>query len=97
MIRHIHNRGAAHAVSERLDFLDPSSRTIVLSIVGQRPAGITAYVAEGHLTALDAARCRIDYRALVTTGPGLDEPVRRALLKTWALMFRGLESCARSA
>ena len=28
---------------------------------------------------------------------GLDEPVRRALLKTWALMFRGLESCARSA
>ena len=54
MIRHIHNRGAAHAVSERLDFLDPSSRTIVLSIVGQRPAGITAYVAEGHVTELDA-------------------------------------------
>jgi len=97
MVRHIHNRGAAHAVSERLDLLDPASRTIVLSIVGQRPAGITAYVAEGHVTDLEAGRCRIDYRALVTTDPGLDEPVRRALLKTWALMFRGLENCARPA
>jgi hypothetical protein len=52
-------------------------------------------VAEGHVNELDAGRCRIDYRALVTTGPGLDEPVRRALLKTWLLMFRGLESSAR--
>jgi len=97
MIRHIHNRGAVHAVSERLDFLDPSSRTIVLSIVGQRPAGITAYVAEGRLTEVDSARCRIDYRALVTTAPSLEEPVRKALLKTWALMFRGLETAALKA
>lgn len=95
MIRHIHNRGAAHAVSERLDFIDPSARTLVLSIVGNRPAGITAYIAEGHVAPHDEGRCRIDYRALVTTAPGLEESVQRAVLKTWTLMFRGLESAAR--
>lgn len=95
MIRHIRNRGAAQAVSERLDLLDPASRTIVLSIVGMRPVGITAYVAEGRIVELEPARCRIDYRALVTTEAGREEQVRRALLKTWALMFRGLESGAR--
>lgn len=95
MMRHIHNRGAAHPVSERLDFVDPSSRTLVLSIVGTRPAGITAYVAEGHVVDLGSGRCRIDYRALCTTAPGLEQPVRKALLKTWALMFRGLADAAR--
>jgi uncharacterized protein YndB with AHSA1/START domain len=97
MIRHIHNRGAAHVVSERLDFIEPSSRTLVLSIVGTRPVGITAYVAEGHVVGLGDERCRIDYRALVTTAPGLEDAVRKALLKTWALMFRGLEAAARTA
>jgi uncharacterized protein YndB with AHSA1/START domain len=95
MIRHIHNRGAAHAVSERLDFIEPASRTLVLSIVGTRPKGITAYIAEGHVVDLGDGRCRLDYRALVSTAPGLEEPVRLALLKTWALMFRGLEAAAR--
>lgn len=97
MIRHIHNRGATHAVSERLDFIEPASRTLVLSIVGTRPVGITAYVAEGHVTDLGEGRCRVDYRALVRTPPGQEEPVQRALLKTWALMFRGLETAARRA
>jgi hypothetical protein len=96
MSRHIHNRGAAHAVSERLEFIEPASRTLVLSIIGMRPAGITAYLAEGHVTELGSDRCRLDYRALVSTGPGLEEPVQRALLKTWALMFRGLETAAQT-
>jgi Polyketide cyclase / dehydrase and lipid transport len=96
MIRHIYNRGARHAVSERLDFIEPSTRTLVLSIVGARPVGITAYVAEGHVIDLGDGRCRIDYRALVSTSPDLVDPVRRALLKTWATMFRGLEACARA-
>ena len=95
MIRHIFNRGAAHAVSERLDFIDPASRTLVLSIVGTRPRGITAYVAEGHVIDLGGGRCQLDYRALVSTTPGLEEPIRLALLKTWALMSRGLEAAAR--
>jgi carbon monoxide dehydrogenase subunit G len=94
MIRHIKNEGARHPVSERLDFLDAASRTIVLSIIGARPPGITAYVAEGHVVAVDPSHCRIDYRALIATAPGREQQVRDAVLKTWALMFKGLELAA---
>ena len=76
--------------------LDPATRTLVLSIIGSRPMGITAYIAEGHVVDVDPGTCRIQYRALVTTEPGREEQVHKALLKTWSLMFRGLESCARS-
>jgi hypothetical protein len=92
MIRHIRNKGVPHPVSERLDLLDEASRILVLSIVGTRPPGITAYVAEGRVTEVDAARCRLDYRALMTTTSGREDRVRDAVLKTWSVMFRGLET-----
>jgi hypothetical protein len=95
MIRHIHNKGVPNAVSERLELVDESSQTLVLSIVGNRPPGITAYVAEGHVVEIDAARCRLDYRALITTASGREERVRDAVLKTWAVMFQGLEAAVR--
>lgn len=95
MIRHIHNKGIPGFISERLDLVDPATRTWILSIVGTRPRGMTAYVAEGHLVELDAGRCRIDYRANVTTDPGREEQVKRALLLTWPVMFRGLEQAAQ--
>lgn len=95
MIRHIQNQGARNRVSERLDFLDATTRTLVLSIIGARPAGITAYVAEGHVVEIDATSCRIDYRALVTAKPGREEQVREMLGKTWEVMFAGLESAGR--
>jgi hypothetical protein len=91
MIRHILNRGARQPVSERLDLLDSATRTIVLSIVGERPIGLTAYVAEGRVVEIDPEQCRLDYRALFTTMPGREEVVRQGLLKTWSVMFRGLE------
>jgi hypothetical protein len=94
MIRHILNQGARHRVSERLDFLDPASRTLMLSIIGTRPSAITAYVAEGHIVELDATRCRMDYRALVTTTPGREEQIREALGKTYEMMFAGLRAAA---
>jgi uncharacterized protein YndB with AHSA1/START domain len=94
MIRHIRNRGATEPVSERLDFIEPATRTLMLSIVGARPVGITAYVAEGHVVEVGAGRCRIDYRALFTATPGTEDKVGKALLKTWSLMFRGLEAAA---
>lgn len=96
MIRHIFNRGSTQPVSERLELLDPASRVLVLSIIGDRPIGITAYVAEGRVVEIDADRCRIDYRAVFTTEPGREEAVRKRLLKTWGLMFRGLEARAAS-
>jgi carbon monoxide dehydrogenase subunit G len=95
MVRHIYNRGIPGFISERCDFLDPATRTWILSIIGTRPRGITAYVAEGHLVELDAGRCRIDYRANVTSEPGRDEQVRKGLLATWTMMFRGLEQAAQ--
>ena len=95
MVRHIRNKGVPNPVSERLELMDEASRTLVLSIVGNRPPGITAYVAEGHVVEIDAAHCRLDYRALITTTPGREERVRVAVLKTWAVMFQGLEAAAR--
>jgi uncharacterized protein YndB with AHSA1/START domain len=94
MIRHIQNVGARHRVSERLDFLDPQSRTIVLSIVGTRPASITAYVAEGNVIEVDATHCRLDYRVLVTSTAGREEQVRAGLMRTYEIMFVGLEAAA---
>ena len=94
MIRHIYRSGLPTPVSERLDLIDPGTHTLMLSLVGTRPVGITAYVAEGQIRGIDAHTCRIDYRALVTTEPGREEQVQRALLKTWAAMFQGLEQAA---
>ena len=95
MIRHIRNKGVPNPVSERLDLLDETSRILVLSIVGARPPGITAYVAEGRLVEVDATHCRLDYRALFTTEPGREVGIRKAVLKTWAVMFQGLEAASR--
>ena len=95
MIRHIYNHGAKHAVSERLDLLDSQSRTLVLSIIGTRPPGITGYVAEGRVVDVAKNQCRMDYRALITTSGGDDEKVRSGILKTWAVMFEGLERTAQ--
>lgn len=90
MIRHILNHGARHRVSERLDFLDSSARTLVLSIIGTRPSGITAYIAEANIVELDASHCRMDYRALVTVTPGREQQIREGLAKTYEMMFAGL-------
>jgi carbon monoxide dehydrogenase subunit G len=94
MIRHIQNHGARHRISERLDFIDPATRTLVLSIVGTRPFGITAYVAEGRIVEIDARSCRLDYRALVTVIPGREDKVRDNILKTWEVMVAGLQAAA---
>src|ERR1700736_5323472 len=95
MVRHIYNKGIPSPVSERLDLLDHATRTIVLSIIGLRPRGITAYVAVGRLTEIDAASCRLDYRALVTTEEGREERVRDGVLTTGSIMIQGLENGAR--
>lgn len=94
MVRRILNRGASHPIDERLEFLDRDERRLVLSIVGQRPKGLTGYLAEGQVVDLGDGRCRMDYRVLFTTDPGLEERTRRGLIATYAMMFRGLEAAA---
>ena len=94
MVRHIHHVGLPGCISERLDFLDPATMTLMLSIVGDRPGGMTAYVATGTIVALDPQRCRMDYCANVTTGPGKEKRVDKMLRATWTTMFEGLGSAA---
>lgn len=96
MVRHIYNRGAAQCVSERLDLLDPQNMTLILSIVGTRPGGITAYVATTTVRATGPASCRVDHRAHVTAAPGREQAVARFLLQAYGLMFAGLEQGARA-
>jgi hypothetical protein len=92
MIRHIYNKGMPQCASERLDLLDPASKTLVLSIVGRRPGGMTAYVATSRLTDLGLDSCRMEHRALVTTEPGREKSVERFLCQAYELMFRGLNA-----
>lgn len=94
MVRHVHNFGVPGPVSERLDLIDPATMTLILSIVGDRPGGITAYVTTGTVTAEGPRRCRLDYRAHVTTEPGREERVEKNIRATWAEMFDGLGKAA---
>lgn len=94
MVRHIYNQGVPQCASERLDLLDPQTYTLVLSIVGQRPGGITAYVATSRLMPLGEHACRMEHRALVTTLPGRERAVERFLQQAYALMFAGLKEAA---
>jgi len=94
-IRHIWNEGVDRMVSERLDFLDSENMTWILSIIGDRPRGITAYVAIGRLQPLGSDCCRVDYRCYVTTPTGMEKRIEEILRYTWLQMFEGLEQAAR--
>lgn len=94
MVRHIYNHGVPQCASERLDLLDPQTFTLVLSIVGQRPGGITAYVATSRLVPLGESACRMEHRALVTTLPGRERAVERFLQQAYAGMFAGLQAAS---
>src|SRR5438552_1533373 len=89
-IRHIYNVGFPAPISERLDFLDPASHTLKLSIVGQRPAGLIRYQATGRIENLPDKRCRLHYHSEFTTRSGEPEEARAFLLIAYQLMFKGL-------
>lgn len=90
LTRHIYNKGFAAPVSERLDFQDPATMTYKLSIVGQRPAGITAYQATGRIEALAGGRSRLNYHSEFTTASGQPDEADAFLRVAYALMFQGL-------
>lgn len=95
MIRHIYNKGASAPVSERLDLLDPESKVLILSIVGKRPGGMTAYVATCRLTALGPERCRVAYSSHVTAEAGREKIVEGFLYQAYGLMFDGLNAAVK--
>jgi len=96
MVRHIYNHGVPQCASERLELLDHQSHTLVLSIIGQRPGGMTAYVATSRLFQVGEASCRMEHRALVTTVPGREQAVERFLRQAYDGMFSGLREAAAS-
>jgi hypothetical protein len=94
MIRHIYNEGMDTPVSERLDYMDPTEYTLILSIVGDRPAGITGYVAIGKLRVTSENSCELHYQGYVTCPPENAERVAKNIQFTWQTMFAGLQQKA---
>jgi len=92
LTRHIYNKGFAAPVSERLDFQDPATLTYKLSIVGQRPVGITAYQATGRIEPLPDGRSRLNYTGEFTTESGKPEEAEAFLRMAYDLMFQGLSA-----
>lgn len=90
LIRHIYNKGFPAPVSERLDYQDPASMTYKLSIVGQRPAGLTAYQATGRIEPLPGGRSRLNYHSEFATESGRPDDAEAFLRGAYDLMFMGL-------
>jgi uncharacterized protein YndB with AHSA1/START domain len=90
LTRHIYNKGFDAPVSERLDFQDPHARLFKLSIVDQRPAGLTYYQATGKIEALGPQQCRLHYSSQFTTASGTAQEAEAFLQVAYALMFKGL-------
>lgn len=95
LIRHIYNKGFPAPISERLDYQDPATLTYKLSIVGQRPAGLTSYQATGRIEPLPGNRCRLNYKGEFTTESGQPEAGETFLRGAYALMFKGLAAAVR--
>jgi len=97
MTRHIYNAFMTSPVSERLDGLEPSNKTLRLAIVGERPAGLTFYQAVGQVVDLPGNRCRLDYRGEFTTHSGQPEEAHAFLAEAYRLMFVGLTAALAKA
>ena len=67
-----------------------STLTYKLSIVGQRPVGITAYQATGRIEPLSEGRSRLNYTGEFTTESGKPEEAEAFLRMAYDLMFQGL-------
>ncbi|MFC3608822.1 SRPBCC family protein [Stutzerimonas tarimensis] len=91
LTRHIYNKGFPAPVSERLDAQDPASLSYQLSIVGERPAGLTGYQATGRIEPMGDDSCRLHYRGEFTVQPGRAQEAEAFLRGAYALMFKGLE------
>jgi len=96
MIRHIYNVGLDKPVSERLDYMDPADRVLILSIVGTRSGGITGYVAIARLNEVGTDKSTLDYHGFITCAPGQEEKIEKNIRFTWQTMFAGLRQAAES-
>lgn len=90
LVRHIFNVGFPHAISERLDFLDPEKKVYKLSMVKQLPAGLTEYQATGVVTDVPGG-CRLEYVGRFAAAEQDLATVNEFLQGVYQFMYRGLE------
>lgn len=90
LTRHIYNEGFEHAISERLDYLDPENHVYKLSMVGNIPAGITEYQATGTISETPGG-CKLGYVSRFSTETGEPDVAEAFLRGAYELMFQGLE------
>ena len=95
-VRHMKMNGVENLISEKLEYLNPESKTWILSITCKLPPGMTFYIATGQLTPITEGSCRFDYKSCVATDPGKEEPVTKWLKAAYAVMIDGLEATARA-
>lgn len=96
LTRHIYNEGFPHAISERLDYLDPENRVYKLSMVDEIPAGITEYQATGKIVETDKG-CRLEYFSQFSADEKAVDTAREFLLGAYDLMFNGLDEALSKA
>ena len=94
MVRRIFNRGAARAVSERLDRLDGVEKVLQLSILGPDPLRAAWYQATCRIVELDEGRCRLDYESEFTAPRGRENQSRDGIFAAYKAMFVGLQNAA---
>jgi hypothetical protein len=94
MVRRIFNRGAARAVSERLDRLDGVEKVLQLSILGPDPLRTAWYQATCRIVELDHGRCRLEYESEFTVPSGRENQSRDGILAAYKAMFVGLQNAA---
>ena len=94
MIRHLTIEGYG-TIGERLDTLDPDTRTLAYTLVEGQPLGMTTYQARLTVTPTSASACRLDWSGRFE---GEDETAIKPQLRgSWQGMSAALESFARNA
>ena len=92
MIRHLDIPGLG-PVSERLDVLDPASRTLSYTLVSQGMGGMARYSATVQVISDGHEPCRLRWRGEFEPQPGTDcNEVRNFLADSYSTMTQGLEA-----
>ena len=92
MIRHLDIPGLG-LVSERLDMLDPASRSLTYTLVSENVAGMARYSATVQVISDGKEQCRLRWRGEFEPLPGTDsDEVRNSLAGFYSTMSQGLEA-----
>ena len=90
MVREIHTT-VGMTLSEKLEALDPDSMQLELTIVGDLPAGITSYRAQGRVRSTGDGACELEWHGrYAVPGPEQEAPARAFIEGAYAVMFAGI-------